>query len=170
MKKFKFWLISILVISLLVACGSDDEPQSETTEDGKTIINVAYKDDGPSNANAVKYYETLAENLKEDKDLDVQFELLEVAQGDYSEKLSLLLNSGEIPDLIYFQGGDQQIANQDLLEDLRPFVEESEYLKDILQPHNELRLENYPYLLWVKPIDYKVPVVRQDILLSLIHI
>ncbi|MCM3740579.1 extracellular solute-binding protein [Oceanobacillus luteolus] len=164
MKKIKFLLIALLFIGLLAACSSDEEPQAEVTEDGKTIIKVAFKDDGPSNPNAVKYYETLAEKLKEDKDLDVQFELLEVAQGDYSEKLSLLLNSGEIPDLIYFQGGDQQIANQDLLVDLRPYIEESEYLKDILQPHNELRLDNYPYLLWVKPIDYKVPVVRQDIL------
>lgn len=164
MKKIKFWLIAVLVIGFLAACSSDDEPVAETTDDGKTIIKVAYKDDGPSNENAVKYYDALAEKLKEDKGLDVQFELVEVAQGDYSEKLSLLLNSGEIPDLIYFQGGDQPIANQDLLEDLRPYIEESEYLKDILQPHNELRLENYPYLLWVKPIDYKVPVVRQDIL------
>ncbi|MBM7577855.1 extracellular solute-binding protein [Jeotgalibacillus terrae] len=167
MEKFKRLLIAGVAVSALAACSADDEQQSETTEDGKTILKVAYKDDGPSNDQAVKYYETLSEKLAEDKDLDVQFELVEVAQGDYAEKLSLLLNSGEIPDLIYFQGGDQQIANQDLLEDLRPYIEESENLKDILQPHNELRLNNYPYLLWVKPIDYKVPVVRGDIMNSL---
>lgn len=164
MKKFSLWLIALLVIGMLAACNNDEtkEVEKETTEDGKTVIKVAFKDEGPSNPVAVQYYEKLAENLKKDKDLDVQFELVEVAQGDYSEKLSLLLNSGEIPDLIYFQGGDQQIANQDLLEDLRPYIEKSEHLKNIMQPHNESRLENYPYLLWVKPIDYKVPVVRKD--------
>ncbi|WP_019152491.1 extracellular solute-binding protein [Robertmurraya massiliosenegalensis] len=169
MKKFSLWLLALLVMGVLAACSGDTDEVAEkkTTEDGKTIIKVAFKDEGPSNPVAVQYYEKLAENLKKDKDLDVQFELVEVAQGDYAEKLNLLLNSGEIPDLIYFQGGDQQIANQDLLEDLRPYVEKSEYLKDIMQPHNVSRLENYPYLLWVKSIDYKVPVVRKDLLTDL---
>ncbi|TKC16803.1 extracellular solute-binding protein [Robertmurraya kyonggiensis] len=166
MKKFGLWFMVLLIIGFLAACsgGKDDVAEKETTKDGKTVIKVAYKDEGPSNPVAVQYYEKLAEKLKEEKDLDVEFELVEVAQGDYAEKLSLLLNSGEIPDLIYFQGGDQQIANQDLLEDLTPYIEKSEYLKDILQPHNASRLENYPYLLWVKSIDYKVPVVRKDLL------
>jgi putative aldouronate transport system substrate-binding protein len=163
MKKFSLWLMALLVIGFLAGCSEEaKEPEKETTEDGKTVIKVAFKDEGPSNPVAVQYYEKLAEDLKKAKDLDVQFELVEVAQGDYAEKLSLLLNSGEIPDLIYFQGGDEQIANQDLLEDLRPYIEKSEHLKNALQPHNVSRLENYPYLLWVKPIDYKVPVVRKD--------
>lgn len=163
MKKFSLWLMALLVIGFLAGCSEEaKEPEKETTEDGKTVIKVAFKDEGPSNPVAVQYYEKLAEDLKKAKDLDVQFELVEVAQGDYAEKLSLLLNSGEIPDLIYFQGGDEQIANQDLLEDIRPYIEKSEHLKNALQPHNVSRLENYPYLLWVKPIDYKVPVVRKD--------
>lgn len=163
MKKFSLWLMALLVIGFLAGCSEEaKEPEKETTEDGKTVIKVAFKDEGPSNPVAVQYYEKLAEDLKKAKALDVQFELVEVAQGDYAEKLSLLLNSGEIPDLIYFQGGDEQIANQDLLEDLRPYIEKSEHLKNALQPHNVSRLENYPYLLWVKPIDYKVPVVRKD--------
>lgn len=161
MKTIKLLVIAFLVIGILAACNNDDQEASKT-KDGKQIIKVAYKDDGPSNPVAVKYYKKLAKKLKEDRDLDVKFELVEVAQGDYTEKLSLLLNSGEIPDLIYFQGGDQQIANQDLLEDLTPYIEKSKNLKSILQPHNKSRLDNYPYLLWVKPIDYKVPVIRQD--------
>ncbi len=112
MKKFSLWLIALLVIGLLAACSSDDDKKEKVTktEDGNTVIKVAYKDEGPSNPVAVQYYEKLAENLKKDKDINVEFELVEVAQGDYKEKLSLLLNSGEIPDLIYFQGGDEQIA------------------------------------------------------------
>lgn len=72
---------------------------------------------------AVKYFANLEKALKEDKDLNVKFELVEMPQGNYAEKLNLLLMSGDIPDLIYFQGGDQQIANQDLLEDLTPYIE-----------------------------------------------
>ncbi|WP_174734578.1 extracellular solute-binding protein [Mesobacillus harenae] len=163
MKKIKLLLITMLVIGLLAACFSEEGGTvTDTKEGGKTTIKVAYKDDGPSNEVAVKYYETLAEKLKADKDIDVEFELVEVAQGNYSEKLSLLLNSGEIPDLIYFQGGDQQIANQDLLLDLSPYIEKSEYLKDVLDPHHKSKLANYPYLLWVKPVGHKVAVIRTD--------
>lgn len=165
MKLFKKMFVSLLGLGLGLSASA---PIIETVSAQETVtIRVAYKDDGPSNENSVSYYNQLAANLLEAKGLDVQFELVELAQGDYSEKLSLLLNSGDIPDLIYFQGGDQAISEQGLLEDLRPYIEESEYLKDIIQPHNVSRLENYPYLLWVKPIDYKVPVIRQDIVESL---
>ena len=73
-----------------------------------------------------------------------------------------MLLSGDIPDLIYFQGGDEQIANQDLLEDWRPWIEKSEYLKDALWPHNVERLDNYPYLLYPFPARTKSPVMRAD--------
>ena len=165
MKKFSLILLSLFVL-ILAACSDsgDTATEPEKTEEGKTVIKVVFKDDGPSNPEAVKFYDALEVALKEDKDLDVEFELVEVAQGSYAEKLNLLLYSGEIPDLIYFQGGDEQIASQDLLEDLTPYIEKSENLKNILQPHNKTRLENYPYLLWVKNIDNKVPVVRTDFL------
>ena len=165
MKKFSLILLSLFVL-ILAACSDsgDTATEPEKTEEGKTVIKVVFKDDGPSNPEAVKFYDALEVALKEDKDLDVEFELVEVAQGSYAEKLNLLLYSGEIPDLIYFQGGDEQIASQDLLEDLTPYIDKSENLKNILQPHNKTRLENYPYLLWVKNIDNKVPVVRTDFL------
>lgn len=165
MKLIKKMFVSLLGLSLGLSASAQALETVSAQE--PVTIRVAYKDDGPSNENSVAYYDQLAANLLEAKGLEVQFELVELAQGDYSEKLSLLLNSGDIPDLIYFQGGDQPIVDQGLLEDLRPYIENSEYLKDIVQPHNESRLENYPYLLWVKPIDYKVPVIRQDILDSL---
>lgn len=164
MKKIRFLFVSLVVL-LLAACSNSDAPNEAQVDDaGNTVIKVVFKDDGPSNPEAVKFYDALEVALKKDKDLDVSFELVEVAQGDYAEKLNLLLYSGEIPDLIYFQGGDDQIANQGLLEDLAPYIEKSENLKGILQPHNETRLANYPYLLWVKNIDTKVPVVRTDFL------
>lgn len=156
-----------LLAVFLVACSDKGEEviaEPEVTEDGKTVITIAYKDDGPSSEASVKYYDALEVALKEHRDLDVEFNIVEIAQGDYAEKLNLLLYSGEIPDIIYFQGSDEQIASQGLLEDLTPYIEGSEYLKDILYEHNVTRLENYPYLLWVKPINHKVPVVRTDYL------
>ena len=169
MKKIYLLMLSVILAVVLAACSDDTEKDTFTTDpqvdgEGITVIKRVFKDDGPSNPEAVKFYDTLAEKLKADKGIDVKFELVEVAQGTYSEKLNLLLYSGEIPDLIYFQGGDEQIANQELLEDLTPYIAESEYLQHILMPHNKTRLENYPYLLWVKGIDNKVPVVRTDFL------
>lgn len=166
MKKFSFLCFSALLLFVLAACSNSNDGTQETQvdEEGNTVIKVVFKDDGPSNPEAVKFYDALEVALKEAKDLNVSFELVEVAQGDYAEKLNLLLYSGEIPDLIYFQGGDEQIANQGLLEDLTPYIEKSENLKGILQPHNVTRLANYPYLVWVKNIDTKVPVVRTDFL------
>lgn len=168
MKRFTYTLLMVFLIMIVaVGCGKDNgngaDNANKSKSDESVVLKVAYKDDGPSNETSVEYYEALSELLKEEKDLDVTFDLIEVAQGDYAEKLSLLLNSGEIPDIIYFQGGDRQIVNQDLLEDLTPYVEESEYIKDSLGGHNKTRLENYPYLLWIKNVDYKVPVVSKNL-------
>lgn len=167
MKKLGLLLLFGVLAIFLAACSDKTDEESkepEVTEDGKTVITIAYKDDGPSNEASVKYFDALEAALKEYRDLDIEFNIVEIAQGDYAEKLNLLLYSGEIPDIIYFQGSDEQIAAQGLLEDLTPYIEGSEYLKDILYEHNVTRLENYPYLLWVKPINHKVPVVRTDFL------
>ena len=82
--------------------------------------------------------------------------------GNYAEKISLMIMSGDVPDLIYFQGGDDKIAMQDLLVDLRPYVDKSKSLKTVLDQHSKLRLESYPYLVWVAPPRVRAPVIRQD--------
>ncbi|MEH7333582.1 extracellular solute-binding protein [Neobacillus drentensis] len=162
MKKLLLLLFSVLMI-FTAACSKDSaDTAAKKTKDGKTVIRVVAKDDAPSNPASVKYYDELAKALKKDENLNVEFKLVEVPQGTYAEKLNLLLSSGDIPDLIYFQGGDQQMAQQDLLEDLTPYIDKSKYIKDIIQPHNKERLKNYPYLLWIKPLDQKTPVIRKD--------
>lgn len=94
---------------------------------------------------------------------NIKLELVPVQSGTYSEKLGLLLQSGTIPDLIYFQGGDYQFAiTQKILEDLTPYVESSANLKASLTPYNLERLKNYPYLVWPSPTQTAVPVVRKD--------
>lgn len=158
----KLLLIMLAGLFAFAAGCSEKTETAEKNEDGSTAIRIVMKDENPSNPASVAYFEALEKGLKNDENLNVKFELVEMPQGNYAEKLNLLLLSGDIPEMIYFQGGDQQIADQDLLEDLTPHIEKSKYLKDSLEPWNEKRLENYPYLLWVKPLSQKTPVIRGD--------
>ncbi|USK34522.1 extracellular solute-binding protein [Bacillus sp. F19] len=158
----KLLLIMLAGLFAFAAGCSEKTETAEKNEDGSTVIRIVMKDENPSNPVSAAYFEALEKGLKNDENLNVKFELVEMPQGNYAEKLNLLLLSGDIPDMIYFQGGDQQIADQDLLEDLTPHIEKSKYLKDSLEPWNEKRLENYPYLLWVKPLSQKTPVIRGD--------
>ncbi|OUM97231.1 MAG: ABC transporter substrate-binding protein [Thermobacillus sp. ZCTH02-B1] len=137
--------------------GGSSEPSAEPV-----TIRIVIKDVSASNPLYARYFDTLEAELLEHEGLHVQFEIVELPQGNYAENLNLLLLGGDIPDLIYFQGGDQPIAAQGLLEDLRPYIENSKYLKGIMMEHNVKRIENYPYLLWIKPVTPKVPVVRAD--------
>lgn len=154
MKKVVSLIFIVLLIILLVPFGL-------MAEDGTVKLRLVMKDEIPSDPIVMKYYGLLEKGLKEEG-INVEIELVEMPAGNYAEKLNLMLLSGNIPDIIYFQGGDKQIADQGLLEDLTPYIEKSKYIKSILGPHNVKRMENYPYLLWIKPFSAKVPVVRKD--------
>src|SRR5690606_3534277 len=97
----------------------------------------------------------------------VDIELIGLPSSGYADAMGLRLLSGEIPDIVYFQGGDAEFAAQGVLEDLRPWIEQSSHLKDALWPHNVDRLENYPYLLYVFPARTKSAVLRSDWLAEL---
>jgi len=58
----------------------------------------------------------------------VDIEVLKTPAGTYAEKIGLMVMSGDIPDLIYFQGGDEKLVQQGVLEDLTPYVNKSKYL------------------------------------------
>lgn len=92
----------------------------------------------------------------------VDIELIKVPQGNYSEKISLMIMSGDVPDLIYFQGGDDPIAAQGLLENLTPYINKSTYIKKLMDDHSKKRVANYPYLLWLAPPRVRTPVMRRD--------
>src|SRR5689334_5387096 len=127
MKKLLIVLFAMLLV-LTTACSdkkSSTDEKDNNKKEGPVTLKVVYKDEGPSNPVAKQYFESLSKALKEDENLDVTFELVEMPQGNYAEKLNLLLLSGDIPDMIYFQGGDLQISQQGLLEDLTPYIEKS---------------------------------------------
>ncbi|SDF12748.1 extracellular solute-binding protein [Limimaricola pyoseonensis] len=95
---------------------------------------------------------------------DISIEIVDLPSEGYAEKLNLMLLSGDIPDVIYFQGGDEQIAQQGVLQDLGSLIEGTEHLAPALWPHNTARMANYPYLLYVFPARTKAPVIRRDLL------
>ncbi|CAN7550725.1 extracellular solute-binding protein [Ensifer adhaerens] len=124
-------------------------------------IRVVSKDFTPSNPDDVKHLQRIEKALRaQGTDLDI--ELVDLPSSGYADKLSVMLLSGDIPDLIYFQGGDAKMVEQGVLEDLGPMLADTKYLKDALWPHNVERLKNYPYLLYVYPVRGPQPVIRKD--------
>jgi len=146
----------IMVILGLVGCGS----KKESTEDATTVT-IVMKDFTPSNPRAVKF-KTEIEKEMAAEGTTVHINLVEIPQGSYGEKLNLMIMSGEIPDIIYFQGGDEVMAQQGLLEDLRPFIAKSSIVQGAMEEYQKERVENYPYLLWVHPVRKKVPAIRKS--------
>jgi len=174
--------MAIVMALSLAACAGQSEPpaaepeaangaDAETAEGGAdaaaggdpVTLKIVYKDEGTANPVSVKFFDELEKALLRDANLNVNFELVDVPQGGYAEALNMVLMSGAIPDLIYFQGGgDLQASQQGMLEDLTPYIEKSKHLKGIMNPHNEKRLANFPYLLWVKPLGGAAPSIRTD--------
>jgi len=93
---------------------------------------------------------------------DINIEIVDLPSSGYADKLKLMLLSGDVPDLIYFQGGDKLFADQGLLEDWRPWLDKTTYLKNALWPQTVSRLENYPYLIHMFPARSKAPLIRTD--------
>lgn len=183
MKKLCVLCVVVSMLLTMVACSNTKDEKDKTNIDSPTNqeattgkktntdektkstepvnIRLVMKDVSPTDENMVKYFELIEKGLAEEG-WNITIELVETPAGNYAEKLNLMLLGGDIPDLIYFQGGDEQMAEQNLLEDLTPYIENSAYIKKSLYPHNVERLNNYPYLLWIKPVGSKVPVIRKD--------
>lgn len=161
-KNVKILVAASMLGLVLAGCGNKKEEAAKGG--GKSnVIRIAYKDENSSNPNTKKYFDQLSQLMKEKENVDVEFEVIDLPSEGYGEKLNLQLASGDIPDLIYFQGGDTTVAEQGLLEDLTPYIKDSKYIKGIMEPQNTKRMENYPYLLWVKALSASVPVVKKDI-------
>lgn len=126
-----------------------------------TTIRMVLKDFISTNPNSVAHVERIEAALaKQGHTIDI--EIVDLPASGYADAMSIMLLSGDIPDLIYFQGGDRKITDQDVLEDWRPWIEQTEHLKGALYPHNTARLENYPYLMHVFPLRAQQPVIRTD--------
>ena len=124
-------------------------------------IRIVSKDLLTTNPPDVAHVERIEAALRaQGTDLDI--EIVDLPSSGYADALGVMLLSGDIPDLIYFQGGDAKMAEQGILEDLNPWIEKSPNLKAALWPHNIERLKNYPYLLYIYPPRAPQPVIRKD--------
>lgn len=124
-------------------------------------IRFVSKDLLTTNPDDVAHIERIEEALRA-KGIDLDIQIVDLPGATYADALGVMLLSGDIPDLIYFQGGDQKMAEQGVLEDLTPWIEKSPNLKAALWPHNVERLKHYPYLLYIYPPRAPQPVVRTD--------
>jgi len=143
--------IALLVIAALVAASAWAAPVK---------VRLALKD-LDTDANGARFIELIEQGMAA-AGTPVDIELVKVPQGNYAEKLSLMIMSGDIPDLIYFQGGDDKLAAQGVLEDLGPYVAKSKYFKALMDPHSAQRLASYPYVAWIAPPRVRTPVMRKD--------
>ncbi len=129
----------------------------------QTTLRLVSKDLLSTNPDDMKEIESIEAALKaQGHDIDIQTIDLPGGTSAYVDALGVMLLSGDIPDIIYFQGGDQKMAEQGILEDLNPWIEKSANMKAALWPHNVDRLANYPYLVYVYPPRAPQPVIRQD--------
>ncbi|WP_282937584.1 extracellular solute-binding protein [Paenibacillus sp. RC67] len=159
-KMFTLMAASLMVVTTACSSGDTKAPadSAQGSSDKPVTITIVDKDLTPDD----KLLKGIEEGMKAEGK-NVKLQIVPVQSGTYSEKLGLLLQSGNIPDLIYFQGGDYQFAvTQKILEDLTPYIEKSTHVKASMNPYNKERMKNYPYLVWLSPISNSVPVVRQD--------
>ena len=178
-------LTLVLLVGCLAGCGSNNSGNnggnaanngsansgSDTTQSGDATIGspdapvdvkIVIKDVFPDEEDV----QLLAENISEKMAAHGQYVniiFMEPPAGEYPTALPLAVMNGEIDaDLIYFQGGDQAVADQGLLEDLTPYIEDGTYVKALMDETNVAKLESYPYLLWLSPPRTFTPVMRSD--------
>lgn len=144
-----------------------NKPLAMGDVENPVTLTMVIKDHSPENKADAEWIKLLNEELLE-ANIGAQIELLAMQSGSYQTNLGLMLSGGTIPDLIWFQGGDEEFAlTQKILVDLTDYVENSVYMKDTMEEYQLQRLGNYPYLVYLTPASVKVPVMRSDVLESL---
>ena len=158
----KKWMAALLSLTMAASVFTAAGAKAEAAED-VTTLRVVLKGISMEDERQRVWFDEYNKALAE-AGIPAKLEVVEMQSGTYSDNLALMLSGGDIPDLIYFQGGDQVFASQGVLEDLTPYIENSKYVKDALEDFQKERLANYPYLLFVTPALTPVPVIRTDIL------
>lgn len=136
-----------------VSIGSPDEP---------VPVSIVIKDVMPDEEDVISMKEVVEEKMaSHGQYIDLQF--MEPPAGSYATALPLAMRSGETDaDILYFQGGDQSLMEEGLLQDLTEYIEKSTHVKHIMEPASVERMKNYPYLLWLAPARTAVPLMRKD--------
>ena len=132
------------------------------TADAPVDVKIMEKDVFPDEEDVQNLCKAINEKMAaHGQYVNVTFE--EPPADSYSTALPLAVMNGEVDaDLIYFQGGDQAVSAQGLLEDWTPYLEKSNFLTTIMDESNVEKMKNYPYLLWLAPPRVPTPVIRSD--------
>ncbi|MEQ1768310.1 MAG: extracellular solute-binding protein [Devosia sp.] len=126
------------------------------------VLRIVAGDLVPDDPASENYIKNIEAGVKAMDGTDVDLQIVPIAASSYADKLSALLLGGDIPDIIYFQGGDQKMVEQGILADLNPLIANTKYLKGELYGHNVERMKNYPYLVYNFPPRAPQPVIRTD--------
>ncbi|HZY67952.1 MAG TPA: extracellular solute-binding protein, partial [Devosia sp.] len=127
-----------------------------------TVVRIVAGDLVPDDPASENYIKAIEDGVKAMDGTEIDLQIVPIAASSYADKLSALLLGGDIPDLIYFQGGDQKMVEQGILADLNPLIENTQFLKNELYGHNVERMKNFPYLVYNFPPRAPQPVIRTD--------
>ncbi len=161
MKRYWVILLILVVMSGLAFAGGAKDTESAVGDEVPTI-RIVGKDFSPAEDINLQFLAKVEAGFEAYSGQKVNLELVQVPDGGYQEKLNLMLMGGDIPDMIYFQGGDEAVSKQGLLVDLKSYVDGSEVMQNVLQDFNKQRIANYPYLLWIAPPRARIALVRED--------
>ena len=162
MKRFlvTLFIVTLLASSVLIGCKKKEEVPAVSQE--VPTIRIVGKDFSPAEEANIQFLRKIEVGFEAYSGQKVNLELVKVPDGGYAEKLNLMLMGGDIPDLIYFQGGDEAVSKQGLLVDLKSYVDNSKVMQNVLQEFNKQRISNYPYLIWIAPPRARIALVRED--------
>lgn len=155
-------LVSLLLAALLVCTMLPAMAEGIGSPGNPVQVKYLCKDVSLEEEAVVMMEKLIEEKMAEQGDY-VDLVILESPAGTYGEAVPLAFRTGQLDvDLLYFQGGDEAIANEGLLENWLPYIENSTYLGEIMEEYNVERVTNYPYLLWISPATLYIPMMRED--------
>jgi len=127
--KRKTWMalaVLTLMAGMFTGCGSVPEESSgesrtiETEEpegnggDETVTLRIVSKELNPQDETQMAWLEEYNRALAE-AGINAQLELVNIQSGSYADNLALMLNGGDIPDLIYFQLLQRPLAHSGIL-------------------------------------------------------
>lgn len=161
-KHISLLLVLAILICVLAGCGSGSAPAETTaaatqaaaataaaeqatdsegwpaigTPDAPVTVKVVCKDVFPDEEDVVALVAAINEKMAAHGQY-VNVEFVDPPSSSYKTAMPLAVMNGEVDaDLIYFQGGDEAVSAQGLLEDLTPYIESSTYVKELMNETN----------------------------------
>lgn len=144
----------------------NQEPHNtvEKKEDEIVTVTLVEKDFLPSNEEDLAYVDKINAALR-NHGIKARLELVSLPKGEYSEKLRLLVDSGQVPDIMWLRDGiDKEFVKKGLLLDYTAYINESDVFEEVMEPYHRARITAYPYLLRIRYHTPKIAMVRKDLL------